>query len=176
MADDSLLGTYSPEEIQVVISVADQVHVVSGFADGTFINITRQTPASELYVGADLSTGRTKRRNKASTIDITLAQYSASNDFFQRIQSLDEEDATDTYVFTLTLKDNSGRTVASSNQAFIATTPDVSFDTTMGTRMWQISAISLSTHYGGNAKLSDATVSTLAALEYDVPDRWKMNA
>ena len=75
MADDSLLGTYSPASLDLVISVADEVHVVSGFADGTFINITRQTPASELYVGADLSTGRTKRRNKASTIDITLAQY-----------------------------------------------------------------------------------------------------
>lgn len=176
MADDSLLGTYSPEEIQVVISVADQVHVVSGFADGSFINITRQTPASELYVGADLSAGRTKRRNKASVIDITLAQYSASNDVFQRIQIMDEEDATDAYVFALTIKDNSGRTVAFSNQAFIATTPDVTFDTTMGTRAWQISAVSMVTHYGGNAKLSDPTVSILDTLEYDVPDRWKMNS
>lgn len=175
MADDSVLGTYSPEEIQVVISVADRVHVVSGFADGTFINISRITPASELYVGADLSAGRTKRRNKASTIDITLAQYSASNDVFQRIQSLDEADPTDSYVFALTIKDNSGRTVASSNQAFVATTPDVSFDTTMGTRNWQISAVSLTPHYGGNAKLSDETVSTLAALDYEVPARWRIN-
>lgn len=175
MADDSVLGTYSPEEVQVVISIDSQVHVISGFADGTFINVTRITPASELYVAADLSAGRTKRRNKASTIDITLAQFSATNDVFQRIQALDEADPTDSYVFAITIKDNSGRTVMSSNQAFIATTADISFDTTMGTRNWQISAVSLTTHIGGNAKLSDETVATLGALDYEVPSRWRIN-
>ena len=37
-----LLGSYTPEEVTVVISVGDQVHTVTGYAEGTFISATRR--------------------------------------------------------------------------------------------------------------------------------------
>jgi len=44
---DILIGNYSPEAVNVVISKGDFVHQVSGFADGTFISASRLVAASE---------------------------------------------------------------------------------------------------------------------------------
>jgi len=54
MAKD-ILGTYSPQEVVVILSVGDFVHTVNGYADGIFLNFARTTPASTLYSGADNS-------------------------------------------------------------------------------------------------------------------------
>jgi hypothetical protein len=170
---DALLGTYSPEAVVLVLSNSEFVHTVSGFADGTFITVTRQTPASELYVGADLSAGRVKRRNKSSNIDVTLHQFSPSNTVLQAIQRADEEDNGNKYVFAMTLKDLSGQTLFSASQAFIAKVPDTTFATTAETRAWTISAVSLQSTVGGNTPMDEAAVSVLSVLGVDVDEKWK---
>src|SRR4051812_37394058 len=106
---DALLGSYSPESMVIVISKGDFIHTISGFADGTFLNFARRVPASDLYVGADLTTGRVKRRNKATDITITLHQFATSNAVLQALQRADEDDDLgNTWVFNITIKDLSG--------------------------------------------------------------------
>ncbi len=174
MAQDVVLGNYGPESVDIVISVGQLVHVITGYADGTFVNVSRITPASELYVGSDLSAFRVKRRNKASPIDLTLHQASASNQVLQALQRADEEDDTDTWVFAITIKDNSGQTLFSSSQAFIATIPDTSLSSTAETRNWQIQAVSLSSNVGGNTRMDASTVAALSVLGEEVPERWRL--
>lgn len=171
---DSLLGNYSPESMVVILSKGDLTHTITGFADGTFLNISRITPASELYVGADLSTARVKRRNKASTINITLHQFSASNAVLQALQRADEEDDGNKWVFAITIKDLSGTSVWSSNQAFVATNPDASYSTTAETRDWVLQAVSLNANIGSNTLFDASEVQAMQALGSDVPDRWQL--
>lgn len=171
---DALLGNYSPESVVVVLSKGDFVHTIQGYADGTFINVSRITPASELYVGSDLSAGRVKRRNKASTITLTLHQFSVSNEVLQNLQRADEEDDTDTWVVAMTIKDNSGTTLFSSNQAFVATIPDTTLSSTTETRDWVLQAVSLASNVGSNTKFDAAEVAAIEALGGDVPERWRL--
>lgn len=172
---DSILGTYSPESMVVVISKGDFLHTVTGFADGTFISFARRVPASDLYVGSDLSTGRVKRRNKATDITLTLHQFAASNAILQALQRADEEDDVgNTWVFSITVKDLSGTGVWSSNQAFIATVPDSPFSTTTETRDWVISAVSLSSNIGSNTLFDAAEVAAMNAVGSEVEQRWQL--
>lgn len=50
---DILIGNYSPEAVNIVISVGDFTHQVTGFVEGTFISATRLVAASEPYIGSD---------------------------------------------------------------------------------------------------------------------------
>jgi len=50
---DILIGNYSPEAVNVIISVGDFTHQVTGFVEGTFISATRLVAASEPYIGSD---------------------------------------------------------------------------------------------------------------------------
>lgn len=171
---DGVLGSYSPEAMVVIISKGDFVHRIGGYADGTFLNISRITPASELYVASDLQAGRVKRRNKASTISLTLFQQSSSNAILQELQRADEEDDRNSWVFSITIKDTSGTSVFSSNQAFIATVPDVGYSNTTETRDWMISAVSMDSHVGSNMEFDAAEVAAMAAVGAEVPARWQL--
>ena len=172
---DALLGSYSPESMVIVISKGDFIHTISGFADGTFLNFSRLTPASTLVVGADLTTGRVKRRNKATDITITLHQFANSNAVLQALQRADEEDDLgNTWVFNITIKDLSGTGVWSSNQAFISTVPDSPFGTTAENRAWVISAVSLSSNIGSNTLFDAAEVAAMQAVGSDVDPRWQL--
>jgi len=170
-----LLGSYSPESMVIVISKGEFIHTVTGLADGTFLNFSRLTPASTLVVGADLTTGRVKRRNKATDITLTLHQFATSNAVLQALQRADEEDDLgNTYVFSITIKDLSGTGVWSSNQAFISTVPDAPFSTTAETRQWVISAVSLSSNIGSNTLFDAAEVAAMNAVGAEVDTRWQL--
>jgi hypothetical protein len=173
---ESLLGSYSPESMVIVISKGDFLHTINGYADGTFLNISRITPASELYVGSDLTAGRVKRRNKASTITLTLMQHATSNAVLQALQRADEEDDRDSWVFSITIKDLSGTGVWSSNQAFIATNPDTPFSNTTETRDWVLQAVSLNANIGANTLFAAPEVQAMNALGADVDTRWQIGA
>lgn len=171
---DSLLGNYSPESMVIVLSKGDFVHTIQGYADGTFLNVARITPASELYVGADLSAGRVKRRNKASTITITLHQFSVSNSVLQALQRADEEDDRDKWVVAMTIKDKSGTSSWSSNQTFVATVPDTNLSTTTGTREWVLQAVSLNANIGSNTLFDSSEVQAMNSLGAEVDARWQI--
>lgn len=171
---DALLGNYSPESMIIVLSKGDFVHTIQGYADGTFLNVARITPASELYVGADLSAGRVKRRNKASTITITLHQFSVSNAVLQALQRADEEDDRDKWVVAMTIKDKSGTSSWSSNQTFVATIPDTGLSTTTETREWVLQAVSLNANIGSNTLFDAAEVQAMNSLGAEVDARWQI--
>jgi hypothetical protein len=171
---DNLLGNYSPESLVIVLSKGNFVHTIQGYADGSFLNIKRETPASTLYIGSDNTAGRVKRRNKASTITITLHQFSPSNAVLQALQRADEQDSGNAWVVAMTIKDLSGTSIWSSNQTFIGTIPDAQLGSAAENRAWELHAVSLSANIGTNTLFDAAEVNAMTALGATVDPKWKL--
>ncbi|MNQ57395.1 hypothetical protein D3C85_715510 [compost metagenome] len=172
-SNSEILSTYSPEDVVVVISNGSFSHSIAGFADGTFINITREVPASTLYVGSDLSNARVVRGNKASTITLSLHQASSSNDVLSQLLSNDEQARDNTWLFSLTIKDNTGRSLYFSRQAFISAEPDRSFSTGIENRDWGIQCVSLQGTTGGNGQFDPATADSIVQAGGSIEERWR---
>ena len=173
MAAKDILSSYSPEDVVMVLSNDRFSHHVRGFADGSFITLSRLIPHATLYNGADGTNARVVRNIKNYDITVTLHQAAETNDVLNRLIQLDSQSRDGSDVFSLTLKDNTGRTVLSSPAAFIGTQPDQDFGVEISERAWVISAIYLDGHIGGNGRFSEEGQDDIEDLGYSVPDRWK---
>lgn len=172
MATD-ILGTYSPESVIIVISNDKFQHVINGYADGTFLNITRVIPHATLYTGADATNVRVTRNVTNVDISLTLHQGSESNDVLSRLLRRDEESRNLDEIFQITVRDTSGRFSLSSNSAFIGTPADSGFGADIETRDWTLHAVGSDIHMGGNSKFTNATAGTLADLGQTFDDYWR---
>lgn len=169
------LGSYSPEDVIVLIQHDEFSHRVTGFTEsGSFLSFERSVDRATLASSVDGNhTARVLRRNKAGTLTLSLMQTSESNDVFTHIGILDEESHSNKYLFSILIKDMSGRTVMSASQAFLGNDPSVSFSDGIETREWTITVAQLDKHIGGNSKFSPDNEATLASLGYTVEDQWK---
>lgn len=170
-----LLGTYSPEDVVIILSNDRFTHQISGYADGTFIEATRVIPHATLYTGADGTNARTVRAVRNLDITLTLHSSAESNDVLSALLRWDEDTRDGEALFSLTMKDTIGRTMMFAPQAFIGTNPDVMFDISVNERDWVIHAIGSDTHEGGNAKISDASFDTLVELGYTPDNKWRIS-
>ena len=168
-----VLNTYSPESIVVVLSNDKFQHTVQGFVEGTFLELTRVVPHATLYTGADATNSRVVRAVRNFEITLTLAQTSERNDLLSQILAMDEETRGGEDIFSITIKDTSGRTVASAGQAFIGTTPDVTFSEGIEGRAWVLNAVNMSITEGGNGKFTESTAQTLGNLGVEVDEYWR---
>lgn len=168
----TILASYSPESISVVIAGDGFSYTVSGYADGTFLQISRLVPHAELYTGADGSNARVVRAVKNCDVTLTLHHASEANDVFSQLLRNDEDTRDGTALFSLTIKDLTGRTVASSPVCFIGTSPDISFDTGITERDWVLKSIALDIHEGGNGKFTQDTYDVVTGLGYTPNSFW----
>lgn len=168
-----ILASYSPEDVTIVLSNSKFSHFISGTSESSFISVTRTVPHAALTNGADGSNARVVRAIKNAEVTVTLMATSESNDVLSQLLALDEGSRDGTDCFSLTIKDNTGRTVMSSPQAFIGNTPDVDFGVEVTDRAWVISAIHLTTHIGGNGRFSPEGFDAVTDLGYVGEDRWK---
>ena len=169
---NNILATYSPESVVVTISNVKFSHTVSGYADGTFLGVTRVVPHATLYTGADATNARVVRRVRNYDITLTLHQASESNDVLTQLLHLDEESRSGEDVFAITIKDTSGRTMYSSNYAFIGTDPDGSFGTELSESAWVIHAVGVESFVGGNGRFTEASYDTMGDLGYTPDAYW----
>lgn len=170
-----ILATYSPENIVVILHNSKFSHQVSGFQEGTFLEIERTIPHATLQNGADGTNARVVRAVKNSDITLTLMQTSESNDVLSQLLVLDEGSRDGSDVFAITIKDTSGRTVASSAAAFIGTTPSMGFSEEISQRDWVIHAIHMNIHIGGNGRFTPDGQDAITDLGYTFEDRWGTN-
>lgn len=169
----NFIGNYLPDDFTIVLSKGDFVHKITGFADGTFVSMDRLVPTSEPYQGVgDNAFGRVKRRVTAMNVTITLHQYSPSNSVLQQLQTADSYTPGNEWVFNCTMKDLSGQTVVSSNNAIIAAPANASFSSTTETRDWNIYMFGSDLFIGGNTPLAPSDVAAVTALGGDVDPRW----
>lgn len=122
--------------------------IVAGYADGTFIELARDTDGFTKTIGADGEVSRTRSRNKGGSLKLTLKQTSSSNDVLSAKQALDESGGVG--YGAMLLKDLGGSTVASCEQAWIKKLPTVGLGKEEGTREWEIDLGELNLFAGGN--------------------------
>jgi hypothetical protein len=168
-----LLATYAPSDVTVVLSKGNMSHIVSGFSEDSIVKISRDTDTFGKYTGADNTPTRIYQPNTSGTLVIPLQQTSNSNDVLMQLYLEDVATLDSTGLFTVTVKDNSGRSIYHASQAYISKVPDSDFGTSMQLREWHIHAIHLDTNIAGNAKFDPADAAAYEALGGVIEDRWR---
>lgn len=72
-------------------------HIVSGFADDSFISIEPAGDGTQHVVGADGEIGRSIDPSSLYTLKLSLMQYSKTNDYLQKMHDKDKKDGTGTF-------------------------------------------------------------------------------
>lgn len=139
-----LVKTYNPKLVALVLFGAP----ITGFADGTMIEVERDSDSFTKNVGGDGEVARTANADKTGSIKITLMQTSKSNDILSAQLALDE--ASNLATGTAMLRDLSGSTQVSSAECWIKKPAAVSFGKENGTREWTIDCVDLFVAVGGN--------------------------
>jgi len=139
-----MVKTYDPKQNAIIVGG----HIVSGFADGTFIVVERNEQAFNLKVGADGEGCRVKSNNKSGKFTLTLMQSSSSNDFLSALANADE--LTGEGVAPCLMKDNSGTTVCAGATSWVQKQANVENAKEATTRQWVIETDELDMFVGGN--------------------------
>lgn len=136
---------YDPKLISMIVGGK----IISGFADGSFIEVERNEQAFNLKVGVDGEGARAKSNNKSGKITITLMQTSSSNDDLSGFAAADE--LSNSGAVPAFLKDNLGSTVCSALTAWVQKYPKIGFAKEVETRQWVLETDEIDIFVGGNA-------------------------
>lgn len=126
------LKTFDPD--QIVFSFA--LLPIKGWAEDTFINVSRITEAFTSVAGADGEVVRTKSNDNRLRIEVTLMATSDSNDVLSALHNVDLEEPNGAGVGPLSLMDLSGRQLLAEPEAWIANAPDIEYSRSVGSRTW----------------------------------------
>lgn len=125
--------TYNPAKVTIIFDGFP----FSGFADGTFVNITMINDGITTAVGADGEIARAVNTDRRCTVTLTLQQTSPGNDFLSTMFGID--------ILTcggqmgpLLIQDLCGTTIFSASQAWVVKPADVEFAKEITNRAWQI--------------------------------------
>ena len=168
----SRVATLSPIDVTVVISQAGFTHVVSGYMEDSNITVERGSDSYEKHTGIDNKTSRIYKADKSGMITLSLAQTSVSNDVLDLLQRNDAAARNSSGLFSITVKDASGRSVYHSLEAWVGVVPNSTFGSGMQGREWQIQAAEMTSFIGGNGKVSAEDVATIEALGGTVAADW----
>jgi len=135
--------TYDPKGVVVTVGGIP----ISGYADGTFINISRQNDAYSSVAGADGEVSRAKSNDKRGELVLTLLQTSLSNDVLSGIAQLDER--SNSGVVPIMVKDMSGLTTFFSGSGWIRKVPDSEFGKEISNREWAFELAEMDVFVGG---------------------------
>jgi len=136
--------TYSPEDVRIVMGGV----LITGYADGTFITVSRDEQAYNKVTGADGKVSRARSANRSGTAVITLKQTSPANDILTGFMLADE--AGDQGVVPFLVIDGSGRTINGSSAAWVQQAPDQAFSKDIENREWTIDLSAVDMFIGGN--------------------------
>ncbi len=139
-----MVKTYDPKQVACIFFGK----ILSGFADGTFVKVTRNEQTFNLKVGVDGEGARAKSNNKSGKIEFTLMQSSSSNDDLSAIAAADELSGEG--VGAAVVKDASGTTLCAAATAWIQKPADADFGKEIGQRVWVIESDEIDMFIGGN--------------------------
>lgn len=169
------LSTFAPNEVSVVISQNSTgiTHVVSGYGADTMVMVERNSDTFDLYVGADDTTTRIYKSNTAGKVTLHLQQTSSSNDILTLLYNNDRTARDSSTLFSVHIKDNSGRSYYFADQAFIGVVPHSQFGNSMQLREWVLHLPNMESYIGGNSVVSPSDAQTIAALGGTVAPQWQ---
>lgn len=137
--------TYDPD--QIFCSLAGIP--ISGYADGEFIRVERESPSFEDVVGTDGEVTRSKTNDERATITIKLMQSSPVNALLSALHVSDKNAPGGVGVGAFLLQEIGGTFVMVAEKAWISKEPDVVFDRTATEREWIIRCAKLVSVHGG---------------------------
>ena len=163
-------STYSPSDVNVVISQESSglVHVIAGYADDSHINETY-----EHVTGVDNIATRVYKANTSGKVTVSLGQGSASNDILTMLYLNDKASKNSDGLFTLTVKDGSGRSVAFAQEAYIGVVPNSQYGNSLNNRDWVFHCTQMDDIIGGNGLISAEDVAAITLLGGVVPAEWQ---
>lgn len=166
------LATFAPNDVTIIITQTSTgiAHIVSGFSEDSIVNIERMAETYTLYTGADNTGTRVYNANKSATLTLSLQQTSVSNDVFSLLYQNDGRNSEG--LFSIQVKDNSGRSNYFSDDAYIGVVPNAQISNSMQTRDWVIHAFNLDSFHGGNAVVSPEDQATIEALGGTLAPKW----
>lgn len=129
------MSTKTVDPDQVIVTFAGIP--LSGFAEGTFINVSQDNESFNTTQGSDGELARVKSGQSLTTVTLTLMQTSDSNDALAALHTLDVEAPNGAGVGPFTISDLNGRSVLTSVEAWIKTRPDSAWGNEAQTREWE---------------------------------------
>lgn len=167
------LNVYSPNDITVAITRSDGLaHVIGGYSEDAMVSVEPATEAFTMYTSADNKSTLIFHANNSATVMLTLNQTSASNDVLSDLYNEFKASKSTSKLFSITVKDQNGRSLYMADQAFIGKRPNAVFGNTMQNRDWTILCHDMQQYSGGNAKFSEADAKTIELIGGVVEDRW----
>lgn len=139
------MKNYNPKKISLIVGVK----AISGFADGTFVEVDYDEDAFTKKNGADGKVTRVASANLSGSMTITLDQASDSNDYLSILAVADR--ATGAGVVPVLLRDAGGTTLATGAEAWIRKQAPSSYSNKSEDRKWVIDIAELVMNTGGNA-------------------------
>ncbi|PZQ49755.1 MAG: hypothetical protein DI556_09800 [Rhodovulum sulfidophilum] len=137
-------ATYDPAEVYITFGGQP----ITGYADGTFVEIEFDEQQWNKVTGADGHTSRAKTNNYAGTITITLLATSAGNDILNSFWQADRRN--NAGVVPISVLDKLGNTKWAAAYAWIRQMPTQGYSKETETREWVIDCAELLGSAGGN--------------------------
>lgn len=128
------MTTYNPRKVTCALGN----HIVTGFADDSFITIEPAGDGTSYVIGADGEVARSIDPSRVYTIKISLLQNSRSNEYLQKIYEKDVKDGDGT--FSVNINDLLGKQKFTSGIAWVTKPASWSRGKQQGNREWEIVA------------------------------------
>lgn len=143
----STISSYSPSDVTITVA---GIYSVTGYAEGTFVRLTKDTQQVNTIRAMDGTMSRVKSPDTGWKVEITLAQSSSGNDIFSTLWNVDR--VTSMGKFPLMVKDGSGSTLFMAATAWIEQIPDITFSNKLEDRVWVLGATDVIANIGGNSE------------------------
>lgn len=138
--------TFDPKEVIITIGGIP----MSGFADGTFLEVVADVPQFTKVTGADGYVTRVKSNDYGAVMTLTLSQSSPSNDALSAIFNADRQ--ANAGVVPILIKDMSGTSVIFAATGWIQQFPDTAFGNEINDRAWIFDLANADLFIGGNGE------------------------
>lgn len=126
------IKTYNPKEV----TVSCGSHIVTGFADDSFISIEPNGDGITKKVGCDGEIARAVSPDDTYKVKIVLLQTSDSNSFFSK--KLDQDRDTGEGMFPILIKDLKGGEVFSTEAAWVVKKSPLNRGKDTNNREWEL--------------------------------------
>lgn len=138
------MKTYDPKNILITLGGV----AITGFADGTFVTVRRNSDTWSLQMGADGEGTRSKSNDKSGQIEIQLMQSSQSNAYLSNLALADE--LNNAGLVPALIKNNLGSDLHAAEQSYVKKPADAEYAKEAGPRTWIIETDNLQTFLGGS--------------------------